>query len=85
MSIFLFGVSTLSGVIGAVVAINTADDNFPLAVTASVVGTFYQLAIGTIASILANKKLGIENVQLSFGQMNLPYRCNGNQTGDRNE
>jgi|688.fasta_scaffold48664_3 hypothetical protein len=62
MSIFLFGVSTLSGVIGAVVAINTADDNFPLAVTASVVGTFYQLAIGTIASILTNKKLGIENV-----------------------
>ena len=62
MSIFLFGVSTLSGIVGAVVAINTADDNFPLAVTASVVGTFYQLAIGTIASILVNKKLGIEKV-----------------------
>ena len=50
MSIFLFGVSTLSGVLGAVVAINTADDNFPLAVTASVIGTFYQLAITTIAN-----------------------------------
>ena len=62
MSIFLFGVSTLSGVVGAVVAINTADENFAVAVAASVVGTFYQLAIGTIASILANKELGVENV-----------------------